>query len=146
MRSPLASKQHRDQRSLHDQAQVVRWSLPIHDKTAVTTVARALLSPGGMNHLSEAIEQEINALTRLRDEVRLQAHLAQAEARTRFDALEARLPELEAQVQELRARGSDGAHEIADAARGLLRELHAGYEDLRRKVSPLSAGEAPLCG
>lgn len=87
-----------------------------------------------MSNLSEAIDQEIAALTRLRDEVRLQLHLAQAEARDAFDKLEARVPEVEAKAAELKHRGADGAHEVADAARGLARELHASYDELRRRI------------
>jgi uncharacterized coiled-coil DUF342 family protein len=85
--------------------------------------------------MAESIQQEIVALARVRDELRLQMHLARAEAREVFDHLETRWPEIEARADELKANTSSSAHEVAEAARGLAQELRAGYEEVRRRLS-----------
>lgn len=61
-------------------------------------------------------------------------HLAQAEARDAFDRLEERWPELESRAEQLRAQGNEGAHEVAEAAKDLGRELRSGYEEIRRRI------------
>jgi predicted nucleic acid-binding Zn-ribbon protein len=88
-----------------------------------------------MSNLSKAIDDEVAALTRLRDEVRLQLHLGKAEAKDAFDQLEARWPEVEAKAAAVRDASSEGAHDVAEVARNLAHELRSSYEELRRKLA-----------
>jgi hypothetical protein len=77
--------------------------------------------------------EQLAGLRRLRDELRLEAHLARAEARARWQRLEARWPELEARLEELERATGAAAATVGQAARALLDELGEGYRGLKRE-------------
>jgi len=76
-------------------------------------------------------ERELEAVRRMRDEARVKLHLARADARDLFAALEQRFADAEAKAKRLREEARAPLHEAREAAAGLLRELRDGYRRLR---------------
>jgi CBS domain-containing protein len=81
----------------------------------------------------ERFEAELDELRRVRDELKLQAHLGKADARDVWERLEHRYAELEAQVKHIALRSEAPLHEIGESARKLMDELRNGYRELRRR-------------
>jgi hypothetical protein len=82
-------------------------------------------------NLKEAISHEFNDVKRRRDELRVQAHLARADAKDALDRIESRWPELERKLKELEQSSSKAVDEIAKSARRLIDEIKADFEALR---------------
>jgi CBS domain-containing protein len=81
--------------------------------------------------LRRRLDAELDALRRLRDELRVRAQLAKAEARDLWQELEHKLRQAESQVKQVLRAAEDPAEEVAAATRRLLRELRDGYRRLR---------------
>lgn len=77
------------------------------------------------------IARELAGLRQLRDETRLQIHLARAEAREAFDELEKRWHQLEARLQAVREGSREDLGEIREAAKLLAGEIRDGYRHLK---------------
>jgi CBS domain-containing protein len=77
------------------------------------------------------IERELDAVRRVRDELRVKIHLARADARDLFEKLEHRFADAEAKASLLRREAREPLHEAGEAAAGLLRELRDGYRRIR---------------
>jgi hypothetical protein len=80
------------------------------------------------------LKGELEALRQLRDEVRLQLHLAAADARLSFDQLEKRWQHLEGRVKALGEASKDDLGEIREAAKHLAREIRDGYQNLKKRL------------
>jgi len=81
--------------------------------------------------LADRIGAELEALRRVRDELRLQAHLAKAEARGLWDDLELKFRDAESKVKLVLHEAEGPAEDLAEAASELLRDLREGYRRLR---------------
>jgi hypothetical protein len=88
-----------------------------------------------MSNLTRAFENEMDALARVRDELRLQVHLGGAEARDTFAHLERRWVSLQEKATELQAQAGDGAQTVAAAAHSIADEIRLGYEEIRRRMA-----------
>ena len=84
-----------------------------------------------MTDLGEKIEEELETLRRSRDELRLQIHLAKADAKDRWEELECKFYEVERKAKYIAREAQVPLEEIRVAARQLLREIRSGYEHLR---------------
>lgn len=84
----------------------------------------------GPDHANR-IEAELEALRRARDELRVQAHLAKAEAGELWEELERKFHDAEAKVKLVLREAEQPAADLADAAREVLEELRQGYRRLR---------------
>lgn len=73
-------------------------------------------------------------LAQLRDELRLKAHLARADARDRLDELEPRWQRFRSRVGDLRHGGGDVGEALRRTVEKLGAELTEGYEKLRRAI------------
>jgi hypothetical protein len=87
-----------------------------------------------MNDLGDRMKEEVNTLRRIRDELRVQLALGEAEVRDRWELTEKRWHELEGRMKVLREASRAEAKEIGAAARLLLDEIREGYEHLRKSV------------
>lgn len=87
-----------------------------------------------MTELGERLKEEVNTLRRIRDELRVQVALGQAEVRDRWELTEKRWHELEGRMKLLREASRTEAKEIGTAARLLVDEIREGYEHLRKQV------------
>ncbi|MDJ0867337.1 MAG: CBS domain-containing protein [Myxococcota bacterium] len=85
----------------------------------------------GVDALSRWVEAEFEGVRRARDELRVQAHLAKAEARDLWKELEHKFQEAESKVKLVLREAEGPAEDIAEAAGQLLRELRDGYRRLR---------------
>lgn len=84
-----------------------------------------------MAEIADKLSEELEALRRTRDELRVKIHLGRAEARERFEQLEKSWHHLEGKVKLIRRESKAPIHEIGEAARELLREIRDGYRHIR---------------
>ena len=77
-----------------------------------------------MNQLTETLSKDIENLRRARDELRVQLHLAKAEARDRFGALEEQWHVLET---DLRRASAEATHKIVE-------QIREGYRDIKSSL------------
>ena len=77
------------------------------------------------------IHDEIELLQTARDELRVQLHLAGAEARDRWEELERSWHHLESHGKRVSEAASEATSGIEDAARLLIDEIKSGYERIR---------------
>ena len=82
--------------------------------------------------LKSALQNELAALTTTRDELRLKAHLAKADAKTELDRLEKTWERVQEQAQRIHAK--DVVEDIEAGVRGLIEELKSGYERIKRDL------------
>jgi CBS domain-containing membrane protein len=81
--------------------------------------------------IGEKLADEFEALKRVRDELRVQIHLAKADARDLWDRTERKLEEVEGSLRLLSKGAEEPLQDAAEAARGLLREIREGYRRIR---------------
>jgi len=74
-------------------------------------------------------------LARLRDQLQLQIHLAQAEVRTQWEELEKKWTLLQSRLTVLEVAGQESKREIGEAVRLLIQELGDGYQRVRGALS-----------
>jgi len=80
------------------------------------------------------MKEELEGLRQIRDELRVQSELGQAELRDRFDGLEKRWHELEGKLRVLREEASEDVENVKDAARLLAAEIRDGYKHLKSRL------------
>ena len=81
-----------------------------------------------MSDLTDRLTHDIDSLRQLRDELKLQLHLAKAEAKDRWDKLETKWNEIEARSAEARR---ESIQTIATNTRKLVDELRDEYNELK---------------
>ena len=86
---------------------------------------------GNLGKLGERIEEEIDAVRRARDELRVRLHLARADARDRWEELEHRYRELESKLELVAREAGQPVREVGEAVKQLARELREGYRKIR---------------
>ena len=74
-------------------------------------------------------------LARLRDEIRVKAHLLRADLRDEWDALETRWDTLERETRPVREAVGASAHELGTSTRALLASVGQGYRRIRDSFS-----------
>jgi hypothetical protein len=79
-------------------------------------------------------EPERKRLLAVRDELRLQIHLAGAELRDRFDELEHEWRRLEGRLSLVGDVAREEANDVGEAAQLLLDEIREGYEHIRARL------------
>jgi hypothetical protein len=84
-----------------------------------------------MAEVPEWLTKELEGLRQLRDEARLQLHLARADAREVFDGVERQWQHLEGKLDVLRRETRGDLAEIGDAARLLAEQIRDGYRHLK---------------
>ena len=81
--------------------------------------------------LGKKLADEFESLKRARDELRVQIHLAKADARDLWDRTERKLEQVEGKVRLVSKGAEEPLQDVAEAARGLLREIREGYRRIR---------------
>jgi hypothetical protein len=110
--------------------------------TAKVLVARGVLGARAkgrtimidVNRLKSSLQQELESLIRTRDELRVRAHLAKADARKELDRLEAGLLQLQNEAKRLADHSKGAAHDIGATSRALLEDLKQGFEHMKREL------------
>jgi hypothetical protein len=82
-----------------------------------------------MTEIESSQTSELTSLTQLRDEIRVRLHLAQLDAKDKWQELEAQLASLEHRVT------SDGGTVLGATAQ-LAKELKQSLVDFRERLSP----------
>jgi len=85
--------------------------------------------------LKRKLRDELEDLKRLRDEVRVQAKLGEAEAKKLWDRVEGQWPDVEKKLRSFEAQVDEASGEAAHRVLKATREL---YEDVRRRFGPKS--------
>lgn len=81
--------------------------------------------------LPDWIESEIDDLRRIRDELRVQAHLAKAEVRDRWDTLEHGLQSLERRVKQTSRAAEEPLRRLEADVRQLASDLRDGFRRIK---------------
>jgi CBS-domain-containing membrane protein len=84
-----------------------------------------------MSDLRGTIDEELETLRRVRDELRVQVHLARADAKDLWEQLEHKFHEAESRVKLVARQADEPIHEVGQAARLLLEEIREGYRRVR---------------
>lgn len=85
-----------------------------------------------MNEWRQRLNEVIAKMERERDELRLQLHLAKAEARDELARVDEKMAELKARAAVIDDEARDALDDIGGAARALADEVKAGYERVRK--------------
>jgi hypothetical protein len=86
-----------------------------------------------MSDMKTKLRSELEALERLRDEVRVQAKLGEAEAKKLWDRVEGQWPEVERKIRDFETQVDEASGEAAHRVLKATRDL---YEDIRRRFTP----------
>ena len=86
---------------------------------------------GLLSDLGGRFEHDVESLRRARDELRVQMHLARAEARDLFEDLEQRWHELERGLEQVASEARRPMDEAREAVGSLVDELKEGYRKIR---------------
>jgi len=78
----------------------------------------------------DTLHREIDELRRMRDELRLKAHLGRMEVRGLWDDLEKRWNHLESNAKQLTRESEDALAGVLDVVRDSITELQEGYDRL----------------
>jgi hypothetical protein len=85
-----------------------------------------------MPELREEMKKLEEAVLQQRDELRVKLHLAKADARDEWEALEGKWTELQARLAQAQESAGESMQDIEAAARLLGEEILKGYERIRR--------------
>lgn len=80
------------------------------------------------------IEQLLSDLQQQRDELRVQMHLAQAEAKEEWEDIERKWHAVESRFDGLREEATDAAGDIGAALGLLAEEIEKAYQRLRKQL------------
>ena len=80
-----------------------------------------------MHSPKDMIERELESLQQTRDELRVKAHLASADAKVAWDELERKWLALEDKAKQIASTTEAAAGNVTEAARLLVEEIKQGY-------------------
>lgn len=84
-----------------------------------------------MADVPEWLSKEIQGLRQLRDEAKVQLHLAKADAKEAFEGVERHWQNLEGKLEMLRRETRGDLGEIGEAAKLLAQQIRDGYRHLK---------------
>jgi hypothetical protein len=84
--------------------------------------------------IGQDIDEMVQKLKQQRDELKLQAHLFRADANDEWEKAEKRWTHFQARSKQVGDAAGDAGEGIAEAARGLGREILAGYDRIRKTL------------
>lgn len=87
-----------------------------------------------MNERQERFERMLARLRTDRDELRVKAHLARAEAREEWEKLEHKWHEIEARMKSAGHEAKDASEDVRSAVEMLADELAVAYRKIRRRL------------
>lgn len=76
-------------------------------------------------------DKEIQELKTKRDELRLKAHLLEADAKDKWDGLEQKWNQLEGKMNSAKQEAAQAGGDVKAAASLLMKELKEGYESVK---------------
>lgn len=84
--------------------------------------------------IKDALQRDLDALAKARDELKVQAQLAKAEARSELDRLENTWQRVQEEIRRVGNHSKEPVKEIGTAARTLLDELKHGYDRVKQEL------------
>jgi predicted nucleic acid-binding Zn-ribbon protein len=84
--------------------------------------------------LKALLQQELDRLSEVRDELRVQLSLAKADALEEWNKLEVNWGRVEEEIKRVASHTKEPVHNIGAAARQLLDELKQGYDRVRTQL------------
>lgn len=87
-----------------------------------------------MSDDASPFESRLEELRRIRDEIRVKAHLGKLEAEEAWGQLEEKWEDLEARASQLGRESEDALEEVRSAAGLLVQELGEAYRDIKRRL------------
>ena len=81
-----------------------------------------------------AVQRELEALTRARDELRVRIHLAKADARDEWKKLESTWQRVQEEFRRASEHGKSPVREMGTALRTLIDELKQSYARIREQL------------
>ena len=78
-----------------------------------------------------ATQAAVGTLAQLRDELKLQMHLAKADVKTEWEKYELKWKELQRKLAVVETASTETAREVGEAIKLLMQELSKGYERIR---------------
>jgi len=84
--------------------------------------------------LKATLQQELERLTKIRDDVRVQLSLAKAEVADEWDRLEGSWDRIQDELKRVGEHTKEPAQKLGSAASQLLDELKRGYERIRAQI------------
>ena len=87
-----------------------------------------------LNRYKETVERELELLAKMRDELKVQLHLAKADAKDEWERLEKRFQGVQQELVNLRSEAKQPLQEAQNAGRELLAELKRVYERVRDQL------------
>jgi len=84
--------------------------------------------------IKESLQREIEALTKARDELKLQLSLAKSEAKDEWSRLETSFDRLQSEIKRIGIDAKEPLRDIGVAAKNLLDELKKGYSRVKTDV------------
>jgi predicted nucleic acid-binding Zn-ribbon protein len=91
---------------------------------------------GDTKDLKAALQQELERLTKIRDDVRVQLSLAKAEVEDEWNRLEGSWDRIHDEIKRVGEHSKEPAQKLGSAASQLLDELKRGYERIRAQLKP----------
>lgn len=85
-----------------------------------------------MTSTKQELEKLMATLAQQRDELKLQLHLAEAEAKDEWDALEGKWEQAQGKLAQVQTAASESLEDVRAAADLLADELKNGYERIRK--------------
>jgi hypothetical protein len=86
------------------------------------------------NRYKETLERELALLTKMRDELKVQMHLAKADAKDEWAKLEKNWLSVQDELKRVSGDAKEPLKELGAAARGLVGELKTGYERIKNSL------------
>lgn len=87
-----------------------------------------------MSRISIAVKNDLKLVALMHDELKLQAHLLRADAKTSWGALEGKWADLQEHLGRAKVAGKDAGAEAEVAIKSLLDTLRAGYTSTRNAL------------
>lgn len=84
-----------------------------------------------MSTIREQLEAELDRLQELRDELRLQAHLARGDLKEEWERAEGRFLELSNKLKLVQSASEESLQEVASSLRQLVGEIREGYRHIK---------------
>ena len=90
-----------------------------------------------MDKKPNSLDEDLDTLRTMRDELRVQMHLAATEAKDYFEELEQKWNHAEAKLRVIREESKDSAENVGHALEGVLGEIRNGYANLKKRLNTL---------
>ena len=87
-----------------------------------------------MSDTKSEFDAEFDTLRTLRDELKVQLHLAASDAKDAYEGIEQKWDHAEAKLKVLGDEAADSAEKVGEALRLVLDEIRDGYDNIKKLI------------